>query len=122
VGLLTSGLLLEVWSWRSVFGLNVALAVVALAGTLRVVPESVHPDAVGRDLTGTVLSVAGLAALVFSVIEAPTQGWSARRTLVGLDLGLLFIAAFIAWNCSVNPPCWIHACSSTASSRPAHFR
>ena len=33
LGLLASGLLLEVWSWRSVFGLNVALSVVAIVAT-----------------------------------------------------------------------------------------
>ena len=40
LGLLVSGLALEVWSWPSVFGLNVVLAAVAIAGTLRFVPES----------------------------------------------------------------------------------
>jgi len=34
LGLLTSGILLEVWSWPSVFALNVILAAVAIAGTL----------------------------------------------------------------------------------------
>src|SRR5260370_31746775 len=43
LGLLTSGLVLEVWSWPSVFGLNVVLAAAAIAGTLRFVPESADP-------------------------------------------------------------------------------
>lgn len=104
LGLLASGLLLEVWSWRSVFALNVVLAAAALVGTLLVVPESAHPDAAARDAGGSALSVAGLAAVVFSVIEAPTVGWTAARTLVGLTVGLLLLATFVAWELRQQAP------------------
>ena len=43
VGLLASGVVLEAWSWRAVFALNVVLAVIAIIGTLRVIPESADP-------------------------------------------------------------------------------
>src|SRR5215467_12061 len=52
LGLLVSGLVLEVWSWPSVFGLNVVLAVAAIAGTLGVVPESADPGAPRVDVSG----------------------------------------------------------------------
>ena len=52
LGLLASGLVLEIWSWPSVFGLNVVLAAVALAGTMRFVPESAEHDTPRLDLTG----------------------------------------------------------------------
>src|SRR5215470_814608 len=52
LGLLTSGLVLEVWSWPAVFGLNVVLAVAAIAGTLRFVPESAEPGAPRLDASG----------------------------------------------------------------------
>src|SRR6516225_852356 len=73
LGLLASGALLASFSWRSIFGLNVALALVAALGTIRFVPESANPDAPRLDLGGAVLAVLGLVALVFSVIEAPTH-------------------------------------------------
>ena len=44
LGLLVSGALLEVASWPSVFVLNVVLAVIALIGTLRVVPAREAPE------------------------------------------------------------------------------
>ncbi len=84
LGLLASGLLLAGFSWRSIFGLNVVLSALALAGTLRFVPESADPDAPRLDLGGAAIAVAALVALVFSVIEAPTYGWLAPRTVVGL--------------------------------------
>ncbi len=104
LGLLLSGALLEIWSWRSVFGLNVVLAAIAVIGTLRAVPESAQPDAAVPDLRGTTLSVLGLAVLVYSVIEAPTQGWSSARTLIGILAGLILLAAFIGWEARQPKP------------------
>src|SRR5262249_3477172 len=60
LGLLPSGILLEVWSWPSVFGLNVVLAAAAIAGPLRFVPESADPKAPRLDAVGAVLAVAGM--------------------------------------------------------------
>ncbi|WP_435176729.1 MFS transporter [Actinacidiphila sp. bgisy145] len=97
VGLLTSGLLLHVWSWRAVFGLNVVLAVVALAGTLVFVPESAEADRPRLDVGGALLAVAGLLALVYSVIEAPTRGWADPLTLGGIGAGGLLLAAFVGY-------------------------
>src|SRR3954454_24500210 len=57
LGLLTSGLVLEQWSWRSVFAVNVVLAVVAIVGTLRVVPESADPDAPNIDWVRAAMAV-----------------------------------------------------------------
>jgi EmrB/QacA subfamily drug resistance transporter len=104
LGLLTSGLLLEHWSWRSAFGLNVVLAAVAILGVARFVPESADPDAPRLDLFGAVLTVTGLGALVYSVIEAPTQGWDSARTVAGISFGLLILAGFVRWELSRPDP------------------
>jgi EmrB/QacA subfamily drug resistance transporter len=96
LGLLTSGLVLEVWSWRAVFAVNVVLAVAAIAGTLRVVPESADPSAPRLDLTGALISLASLGVLVYSIIEAPTRGWTDARTLAGLAVALVGLVAFVA--------------------------
>jgi EmrB/QacA subfamily drug resistance transporter len=97
LGLLVAGLLLAEFSWRSVFGLNVALSAVALVGTLRYVPESADSDAPRLDYCGAGIAVAALVALVYSVIEAPTYGWLATRTIAGLTLALVLLAGFILW-------------------------
>jgi EmrB/QacA subfamily drug resistance transporter len=97
LGLLGSGALLAAFSWRSIFGLNVLLATAALIGTLRYVPESADPDAPRLDLGGALISVLALVALVYSVIEAPTQGWVSTRTLAGFGLAVALLAAFVVW-------------------------
>ncbi len=97
LGLLLSGALLTVFSWQAVFGVNVALASLALTGTLRFVPESAVPDAPRIDLAGAIIAVLGLVAIVFSVIEAPTAGWLAARTVIGIGTGLAVLAGFVAW-------------------------
>ena len=104
LGLLASGLLLQEWSWRAVFGLNVALAVLAILGTLRFIPESADPDAPPLDLLGAVLTVAGLGVLVYSIIQAPMQGWASPRTLGGITLGILVLAGFIGWELTRTHP------------------
>jgi MFS family permease len=73
LGLLVSGLVLEVWSWPSVFGLNVVLAVVALAGTLRFVPESADPDAPRLDVGGAILAAVGPRCWIPG--SSPAVGW-----------------------------------------------
>jgi EmrB/QacA subfamily drug resistance transporter len=95
VGLLVTGLLLQVSSWPSVFGLNVVLAILAIGGTLRRVPESAAADAPRLDLGGALLATAGLVALVYSVIEAPGAGWLAGRTLGGLAIGAVMLGCFV---------------------------
>ncbi|WP_242419772.1 MFS transporter, partial [Frankia sp. CpI1-P] len=64
VGLLASGLLLQAWSWRSVFLLGVVLAALAAVGTWLFVPDSAAPDGPPLDIVGAVISIAGLGALV----------------------------------------------------------
>jgi EmrB/QacA subfamily drug resistance transporter len=95
LGVLASGTLLTFWSWRSVFALNVALAAIAIVGTLRVVPESADPDAPRLDVPGALIAFVGLFALVYSIIEAPTYGWTAARTLGGLALGVVALGGFV---------------------------
>ena len=88
---------MQAWSWQSVFGLNVVLACAAIAGTIRFVPESAAPETPRVDITGAVLAVLGIVALVYSIIEAPTRGWLSAVTLAGLAAGAVILAGFVAW-------------------------
>ncbi|MEW1615683.1 MULTISPECIES: MFS transporter [unclassified Streptomyces] len=97
LGLLASGAVLETWSWRSVFWLNVLLAGLALIGTFVWVPESAQPGRHPIDTVGAVLTVVGLGILVYSIIEAPNNGWGSARTLGGIAAGFVVLAGFVLW-------------------------
>ncbi|MFE0733153.1 MFS transporter [Streptomyces antibioticus] len=104
LGLLVSGTLLELFSWQSVFLLNVVLALAALAGTQRFVPESAEAAPPPLDVVGAVLVAVGLAVVVYSIIEAPEHGWSDPVTLGGIGAGLVVLAGFVAWELTRRHP------------------
>ena len=104
IGLLTSGVLLHFFSWPSIFALNVVLATLALIGTLLVVPATRESRPPRLDPIGTLLSVTGLAALVFGTIEGPERGWSDPITLAALLGGFTGIALFVVWELHRREP------------------
>lgn len=97
IGPILGGALLEGFWWGSLF---LALAPIALAAALAaplVIPAS-SPDPGSRlDRGGLMLSVVMLGALVYTIIEAPEQGWSSARTLGGFALALAAGVGFALW-------------------------
>jgi EmrB/QacA subfamily drug resistance transporter len=95
VGLLLGGVLTEYLSWRWCLYVNVALAVVAVAGAVRLLERHPRDPDVYIDWPGTVLVGAGLVAVVYGLSEADTKGWGAPTTLVLLAAGVVLLAAFV---------------------------
>ena len=83
VGPISGGLLLAHFGWPSVFLALVPVALLAAVLTFVVVPESKNPGQARLDPLGLVLSSAAIATLVYTIIEAPTRGWTASASLVG---------------------------------------
>jgi EmrB/QacA subfamily drug resistance transporter len=104
LGLVFSGALLEVAHWPSVFGLSLALAAVAFAGTLRFVPAREALDPKPLDPLGAVLSALSLSALVWAFIEGPQRGWSDSLVAGGFVGALVLGAAFVGWELRRSEP------------------
>jgi hypothetical protein len=87
-----------------VFYINVPITIAVAAVAWRIVPESREHDAPALDRTGVLLSIAAIAALVFTIIEAPEWGWVAPSTLTGFALAGVLLVAFIRWELRVEHP------------------
>jgi EmrB/QacA subfamily drug resistance transporter len=97
LGPVIGGFLIEHFSWRYAFFLNLPLAILILFLTFRTVPESRNPHAAERlDWLGAILVSAGLGCLVYGLIESSTLGWNDGRVMIALALAPLLLGAFIA--------------------------
>ncbi len=94
-GPVTGGLLLEHFFWGSVFWALVPLALAAAVAAYLIVPESRDPNVPGLDFPGLGLSVAMLSTLVYTIIEAPDQGWRSTETLIGFMISAALLVAFV---------------------------
>ena len=81
IGLVLGGLLtganLFGWEWRSVFYVNVPVAVAALIAGARFVPETKDPGARRPFVAGAVLLASSLVAIVYPLLEGRQLGWPA---------------------------------------------
>ena len=79
IGLVLGGLLtganLFGWEWRSVFYVNVPVAVAALIAGARFVPETKDPGARRPFVAGAVLLASSLVAIVYPLLEGRQLGW-----------------------------------------------
>ena len=103
LGPVAGGWLLEAWSWRLIFVLNLPLALLVLLLAPRI-PESKgggEGEARPLDWLGAVLATTGFAAVIFALSFAPELGWRNLRVVVPLVTGGLLLAAFL-WSQGVR--------------------
>src|ERR671931_1711340 len=84
LGLVFSGLLTEL-GWRWVFFLPAPFALLTLIGAIALVHRDTPVARAARrfDVAGAVTVTAAMLLLVYTVVEAPDEGWSSARTLGG---------------------------------------
>jgi EmrB/QacA subfamily drug resistance transporter len=104
IGPVTGGFLLAHFWWGSVFLVNVPIVVIGLVAGYLLVPESRDPTAPRLDPLGALLSIVGLTALLWAIIEAPSHGWTAPEILGGFAVGAVVLAGFLAWELHYSSP------------------
>lgn len=95
IGPVVGGALLEKFWWGSVFLINVPIIAVGVALVLMLVPESKNPSPGKIDLTGVLLSIAGLVALVYGIIDGGEHGFGRPLAWLSIVGGLAILAAFV---------------------------
>jgi EmrB/QacA subfamily drug resistance transporter len=96
IGPVTGGWLLEHFWWGSVFLVNVPVVVVAVVLGQLYVPTSRDPAAPRVDIPGAVLSIAGLVALVWAIIEG-AHGWTDPTVLAAFGAAAVLLGLFVVW-------------------------
>ena len=96
-GVLLGGILTDGLGWEWVLWVNVPVALVALALTTRLIPESRSESATRHfDAAGAVSVTAGLSVLAYAFLDASSAGWGSTKIVGLLALSVILIGAFVA--------------------------
>jgi EmrB/QacA subfamily drug resistance transporter len=90
------GWLVDAWTWRLVFLINIPLVVIAIFVTLKHVPETRDETAEQRvDISGAIAAALGLGGIVYALIEGPVRGWGQPIVLGSIAVGVLASIVFV---------------------------
>ncbi|MBA2383852.1 MAG: MFS transporter [Actinobacteria bacterium] len=106
VGPVAGGWIVDVTTWRWIFGVNVpfVLAAIVLAHVTRE-PDEAKPRRTRRiDLVGATLAALGLAGPVYALVEQPSRGWTSPLVIGGLAGGVLLLICFVAYERRASEP------------------
>lgn len=95
IGPVMGGWILRHFEWGAIFLVNVPVVALIAAGAFLSLDESRESRRGPLDPVGNVLAIAGLLALVWSLIEAPERGWTSPPILGGLAGAGLLLALFV---------------------------
>jgi len=92
VGPALGSFLIDAFSWRAIFVMNVPLCLLVLVLGPRLLPESRDPNATGRiDLIGVPIGTAAVGFIMFAIVQSEAWGISDSR-VIGIGIvGLLLV-------------------------------
>ena len=95
-GVLVGGVITTWAGWQMIFWINVPIGIGAIVAGLMLLPRNVQArTGLGQlDLPGALTAVTGLAALVFGIQAAASDGWASPKTLGALTISGVLLAAF----------------------------
>jgi EmrB/QacA subfamily drug resistance transporter len=98
-----AGVLIDHFSWHSIFFINVPVVVLAMIAGVVLMPESKAPWK-KADPLGAVLSGVGMTALVWWIIELPRQGAFGGSSTVTLLAAVVGLVGFVVWEHMAESP------------------
>ncbi|MGX1272056.1 DHA2 family efflux MFS transporter permease subunit [Streptomyces phaeoluteigriseus] len=104
LGPIIGGWLLNHYWWGSVFLVNLPMAALGIAACVLLLPETRDPASPKVDAASTALTAAGLGALIYAIIEAPTRGWTDPLVLALFGAAAVLMAALILRERRVERP------------------
>ncbi|MER7171426.1 MFS transporter [Streptomyces mesophilus] len=95
LGLVISGALTGLASWRWIFLINLPVAALALVLVPRLIAESRASRTARLDLPGAMSGTAAVLALVYGLLQAGESGWADPSVTVPLLLAVILTAVFL---------------------------
>ena len=83
--------------WGSAFVANLAAIIPTMIAVAVFAPRSKDDRVTPLDPVGAVLSMVGISALLFAIIEGPTKGWTSTPVVAGFVIAVVGVAAFLVW-------------------------
>ncbi|MFG3701725.1 MFS transporter [Micromonospora sp. NPDC047620] len=93
-GAITGGAITTGLSWRWIFLINVPIGAVLIAVAMMSLASTRAGRRASLDLTGAVTGTAGLAALIYGVMQSTDHGWTSVQVAGPIVAGLLLLVAF----------------------------
>ena len=110
IGPIISGVLLTGWwivpefGWGATFLVNIPVILVALLAVSVLAPKTKEAVSKPLDPIGSGLSVVGISALLFAIIEGPELGWSTPAVLGSFAAAAVIALVFIWWELRTAHP------------------
>lgn len=99
------GIVLQVSTWRWIFGINVPLAVLAILLISFFTNESYDNSLSDKtDPLGTLLLIAGLGGISFGLLQGRQLGWHSALIILSLSMGVLALVGFVFLERKVASP------------------
>lgn len=102
VGPIAGGYLTE-WTWRSIFWINIPVAIIALVLIFRSKPEQ-HKRPQPIDYRGAVLIAIGMGLAVLGLQQSAIWGWDDPKTWISIAAGLAFLVIFLRFEMKQEHP------------------
>jgi len=102
IGPIAGGFLTQ-WTWRSIFWINIPVAIVAVVLTQIACPED-EPRPEKLDYRGTALITGAMGLTVLGFEQSSVWGWGSVLTWACIIVGLLLMVVFVRFELSIKKP------------------
>jgi EmrB/QacA subfamily drug resistance transporter len=104
IGPLAGGILIDHFTWRSVFYINIPLAVLVVVATMFIEDKRPERETQRLDYVGAALVTFGFGLLVFGIINAESARWTQLEVWLPTIAGILLLIAFVPYERRIKDP------------------
>ncbi|MGG1291654.1 DHA2 family efflux MFS transporter permease subunit [Bacillus smithii] len=104
IGPTLSGWVIENYTWRIMFYAMVPLGILIILISFFTLRNIMEPKKIKLDYFGALLSLIGVASLLYGVSEAGTDGWTDSVVVTTIVIGLIGIVAFVIQQLTSKKP------------------